>query len=196
MYPICASEIVGIALPVKFDFFHASVTNNTPSLVWSADHNENAVFTLERSYDGTNFTAVAVMLAGDNETKFSYTDKTVAEGTKVAYYRVVGTEPGLAPKYSETRSVKFTTNTGVSIQATPNPFTSHFNINYQSAARSTIQVSIYNMSGQVQFARQVSINAGFNSIAVPEAAKLATGMYLVKIADGATMIATEKLIKY
>lgn len=195
LYPTCASEMIGIALPVKYNYFHVSLADNIPAITWSADHNENAVFTIERSYDGVNFSAIAIIFAGDNETKFSYNDKKVDATAKAVYYRIVGEEPNLVPKITETRIVKFATTTGITFQALPNPFTSQLNINYQSATRTAIQVSIYNMSGQVQVSKQITVSAGFNSIAVSEVSRLANGMYVIQVKDANGTASMERIIK-
>ena len=196
IYPHCASEFAsGIPLPVKFEAFYVNMVDQIPMLTWISTQAAGTEFSIERSYDGTKFEPIATVIGQNGETKFNFSDRGVSASAKLAYYRISGTEPGLAPKLSETRSVKFSNNSGVSLQAVPNPFTSQFNINFQSAERSTILISIYNMSGQLQFAKQVSVSAGFNSIAVYEASKLSKGMYVVRVNLDGQVIATEKVIR-
>ncbi len=191
----CSVELISnVPLPIKWNYFHVNVSNNTPALNWGAQPDPGTVFEIERSYDGSVFSSIETMNE-DGKTVFSYTDSRVNSNMAAVYYRIKAVEPTGVIKYSETRVVKFSTKNGISIQAVPNPFTSQLSISYQSAAREMLTIRIINMAGQVQVNKIVMMNSGFNSIAIAEAAGLTKGVYMLQISNSTTTIASEKIVK-
>lgn len=185
-----------ISLPVKWNYFYVNLSNNTPVLSWSAEQDNETRFEIERSYDGTNFTTIGLLFGEKNMSTFKYEDKQVNTNTTAVYYRIRAIEATGAEKLSETRVIRFSNKQGVSVQALPNPFTSQFSINYQSAERGTLVIKVYGMTGQLQVTKHVSVSKGFNSIAVTEAAGLAKGVYVVQLVSSENiLIASEKLVK-
>jgi hypothetical protein len=150
---------------------------------------------VERSYNGTLFSAISNIEAKNNQSVYNYNDAQVNTQAAVVYYRIKAVEPDGNTKYSETRTVKFSNKAGVTIQAVPNPFTSQFSINYQTTEKATITIRVYSLNGQLQLTKNAAVSNGYNSIAVTEASSLVKGMYLVQISNGSTMVATEKLMK-
>jgi len=51
------------------------------------------------------------------------------------------------------------------------------------------------MTGQLQATKSVSVNKGFNSITVTEAASLAKGIYMAQIINNNKLVASEKIVK-
>lgn len=192
----CSVELLSnIPLPVKWNYFTASIAANVPSLNWSADQDPGTTFEVERSYNGTLFSAISNIEAKNNQSVYNYNDAQVNTQAAVVYYRIKAVEPDGNTKYSETRTVKFSNQAGVTIQAVPNPFTSQFSINYQTTEKATITIRVYSLNGQLQLTKNAAVSNGYNSIAVTEASSLVKGMYLVQISNGSTMVATEKLMK-
>jgi hypothetical protein len=195
-FPGCSSELLSnIALPVKWNYFFVNLSSNLPSLNWSADQDPGTLFEIQRSYDGTNFQAIKTIAAEENKTAYRFDDQLVNTQTAIVYYRIRAIEPNGNQKYSETRTVKFSTKNGVTIQTVPNPFTSQFTINYQSTERTLISVKVYSLNGQLQLTKNAAVTNGYNSINVPEAAGLAKGMYMVQVSNNNTIVTTEKIIK-
>lgn len=75
------------AKPVQeFGYFRVHRMGNDASLNWSVSNPEDAdFFTIERSYDGTNFESLCDMPCGGNATH-KYRDNTVFPG--YIYYRI------------------------------------------------------------------------------------------------------------
>ncbi len=194
--PGCSVLLIqNIPLAVQWNYFFVNMANNVPSLNWSANFDANTRFDVERSYDGTNFTAIKTLSTTSNSGTFTFDDASVNTQVAVVYYRIKSVEPSGVTKYSETRAVKFGIKAGVTIQAMPNPFTSQFTINYQSASKGTILINVFSMSGQLQFSKMAAVSNGYNSISVTEAAKVAKGMYLVQVSQDNVVVATERLVK-
>ena len=184
-----------IPLPVKWASFFVNLSNNTPVLNWASEQTPGTMFEIQRSYDGTNFSTIDKMSSVEGQVEYRYDDKAVNTQTPAVYYRIVGIELNGIKSYTETRVVKFSNKAGVTIQTAPNPFTSQFSINYQSTQNSSITIRLFNMSGQLQTSKTVSVTKGYNSIAVTGIATLSKGMYLVQILNENGIVATEKVVK-
>lgn len=196
LLPTCSPEAISnITLPVKWEYFYVSLSDDIPVLTWAAEQDPGTVFTVQRSYDAVNFTTIASIDGEEGKKVYKFEDKQVNTQTKSVYYRIRAIEPTGAITISDTRTLMFTTKAGVSVQATPNPFTSQLNISYQSVNRERINIRIINMSGAVMASKTVNVSTGYNSIAITEAASLIKGIYLVQLISENTVIATERVVK-
>ncbi len=191
----CAPETATLPLAVKWNYFLVNLSNNVPVLEWSAQLDNSTNFEVQRSYDGSNFSTIAVVLSSDDTEKYQYADQQVNTQVKVVYYRIRAVEPSGYVKFSDVRSVRFANTTNTTVQVTPNPFTSQFSIGYTAAARENVQIRIISMSGQTMVTRSATMNAGFNSLTITEASSLTKGMYLVQIVSESRVVASEKLLK-
>lgn len=195
-YISCASEYIMIPLPVKWHSFFVNLSDNTPVLNWEAEHDPGTVFQIERSYNGTDFTSIAIVMSAENNmTNYRHEDRQVNTQAPVVYYRIRATEPSGNSKLTETRIVKFSNTPGISFLTVPNPFTSQFSINYQSTTRETLTIKVYSISGQLQVNKTTMVSNGYNSIAITEAASLAKGIYMIQVNNGSKLIASQKIIK-
>jgi hypothetical protein len=182
-------------LPVKWNFFYVNLSNNTPLLTWSSEQDAGTKFEIQRSYDGTNFSAIGIATSETGKTNYSYEDRTVNTQTAIVYYRIKAIELSGAEKFTETKLIRFNNKQGISVETVPNPFTNQFSINYQSEEKGTVVIKLYNMTGQLQATKNVSVSKGFNSISVTEAASLTKGIYMVQLNSDNKLIASEKIVK-
>lgn len=194
-FPTCAPENATLPLAVKWNYFLVNLSNNVPVLEWSAQLDNSTNFEVQRSYDGTNFSTIAVVLSSEEAQKYQYADQQVNTQVKIVYYRIRAVEPSGYVKFSDVRSVRFANTTNTTVQVTPNPFTSQFSIGYTAAARENVQIRLISMSGQVMVTRSATMNAGFNSLTITEASSLTKGIYLVQIMSENRVVASEKLLK-
>lgn len=193
----CSVEMLAnIPLPVKWNYFFVDLADNVPALHWSAEQDPGTIFEIQRSYDAVNYSTIKSVTADNNKITYDYNDAQVNTSAAIVYYRIRAIEPDGAQRLSDTRTVKFATKTGVTIQAAPNPFTSQFTIHYQGSTRSVIAIRVFGLNGQLQFSKMAQVSNGFNSITVTEAVSLPKGMYLVQISEDSKVVATEKIIKH
>jgi hypothetical protein len=194
--PGCAVEMLAqIPLGINWNYFFVTMSDNIPALNWSAQYDRGTLFEIQRSYDGTNFYNIKNITAENSKSVYNFNDEKVNAKSNVVYYRIKAIEPNETSKYSETRTVKFSNRTGVTIQTAPSPFTSDFNINYQTTEKGMIAIRVFNLNGQQQLVKNAVVNNGFNSITVTEATCLSKGMYMVQVSSNNKLIATEKIIK-
>lgn len=183
------------ALPVKWNFFYVNLSNNTPVISWSSEQDAGTNFEVERSYDGINFTSINTVASEVGKANYGYEDRQVNAQASIVYYRIKATEPTGVQKYTDTKTVRFASKQGMTVQTSPNPFTSQFSINYQSEEKATLVIKLYSMTGQLQATKHVSVDKGFNSIAVTEAASLAKGIYMLQLTTDNKVLASEKIVK-
>lgn len=84
----------GLAVPVKFSSFTGSEKNGTAQLQWTtAQESNNKGFTVQRSFDGSNFTSLGFVSSkyadgnSNNSTTYSFSDNQFGAG-KTAWYRL------------------------------------------------------------------------------------------------------------
>ncbi|MBC7947936.1 MAG: T9SS type A sorting domain-containing protein [Chitinophagaceae bacterium] len=185
----------GIALPVKWNAFSVSLVDEAASISWESEQEKGTHFEIERSYDGENFATIAIILSETNKIAYTFQDRLLNTTVPIVYYRVKGVELNGAKQYTETRTVRFTTKQEVAVQASPNPFTGSFNINFKSEAKSAVTIKLYSMTGQLVFTKNASANKGFNTFSITEASKLGRGMYMVQLSSNNQVVASEKIVK-
>ncbi|MET0465232.1 MAG: T9SS type A sorting domain-containing protein [Chitinophagaceae bacterium] len=191
----CATEARTTVLPVKWDFFTATLTDNSPVLTWASEQTPGTVFNIQRSYDAANFTTIGSVNSTDGVKNYRFEDKQVNSNNRSVYYRIRAVETTNEVSISETRSLSFANKTGMSVQASPNPFTSQLNIAYNSTVREKINIRIVSMNGAVMSSKTVNVTTGYNTITITEAASLTKGMYLVQLISENTVIASERVVK-
>jgi Secretion system C-terminal sorting domain len=168
----CGSVGVGGAiLPVVLTDFKAVAQKNRVILKWTtASELDNRSFELERSTDGTNFTALTTINGSgttSSSTQYEHTDVLAVKGNN--YYRLKITDANGRHNYSDIRVAKI--DYGKLISVFNNPVKGDLIIDASAATK----IVLMNMSGQqVQTAQ---LKQGRNVIAV---SYLNTGNYFVK----------------
>jgi hypothetical protein len=143
------------------------------------EHNSRN-FEIQRSFDGTNWTVIAIMLGAGNASsvqQYSYTDKNITAA--VAYYRIRQVDINGDYDYSAIKTVHANEATPTTkVYVTGNTV----NIEFNKEIKNPVTVRIINMNGQVigqrdnqQASYRISINMN-NHV---------TGMYLVQLNDNA-----------
>ncbi|HEX6168270.1 MAG TPA: T9SS type A sorting domain-containing protein [Chitinophagaceae bacterium] len=191
----CSIEIIlEVPLAINWNSFTVNLSDNIPVLNWSAEFSSGAVFGIQRSYDGRNFSTIKDMDYIQGQSEYEYKDRMVNIQAPVVYYRIKATEISGIEKYTQIRTVKFSSKPG-GIYAAPNPFTTHFNLNYKAAERETITIRLFNVNGQQMLMKNITVNDGNNNIKITEAAKLAKGIYVIQVSRGHDIISSSKIIK-
>jgi len=178
------------ALPVLFNGFYATRSNNNVVLNWStAQEHNNKNFEVQRSFDGISWTVIAIMLGAgnsDNVQQYSYTDKN--KTAAVAYYRIRQVDIDDKYEYSTIKTIRANETTpATKIYATGNTL----NIEFNKEIKNPVTIRIIDMNGQVigqrnnqQASYRVTINVN-NHI---------TGMYIVQLNDNAGWNEVKKVI--
>ena len=186
------------ALPVNLLSFFANLNNDKVNLNWVTSSEINVShFVIERSTDGTNFGAAAIVLANGNaagKANYSLADDISNIPAKVIYYRLRSVDANGKSQYSETlvvRLVKQQSNT-INIYTYPNPVINELRItlpaNWQNK---NVKYEVLNTNGQV--AKQAE-KANSNQTETLNIQNIASGFYIVRVScEGQT--AQQKIIK-
>lgn len=99
----------------------------------------------------------------------------------VSYYRVSYQLPNGLVKYSEIKSIQFSTNDEVQIY--PNPATDLVNLSFESSENERVSIKVYDNLGRLCMTVPVNIREGLNKVQI-QTASLPNGKYQVHIDDG------------
>ena len=186
------------ALPVDLIHFTAqAAAHTTAELTWAtATEIDNSHFMIERSYDGEHFEEVARVEGNGNSSEvlhYDYTDRTIAKGTKVAYYRLHQFDYNGASKYSDIRAASFGMNNQdeQNIAIYPNPFTSDVYIDCSTLSGGKVTIVVSNVAGQQLIERSINTTEQIEKV---DLSSLPKGMYFVNVTSD-TGTTTVKVIK-
>lgn len=127
-------------LPVELIYFNAACEDDKILLTWStATETDNDYFTVEKSLDGTYFTAIAeVNGAGNSNTVQNYSAYDYEPSQQLAYYRLKQTDYDGKYEYSDLVNIQCNQGAGVTFTVYPNP----------SLSASDVYVSFKGLEGQ------------------------------------------------
>jgi hypothetical protein len=167
-----------IALPVKLLSFDAKVADNTVILSWqTASEINNDYFSVERSIDLIDFTAIAMVEGAgtiSNGRTYQITDENPVP--KISYYRLKQTDFDGTSAYSAIVSVQLMVEQKNQLTIFPNPNHGIFNITIDSEEPEEYQV--FDLQGRC-IIKGTAFPLMNNKIHLPSAAR---GIYLFQVA--------------
>ena len=173
-----------------------STENNKVVVNWSTESEvKTTAFTIERSTDGHNFSAVGTVAAAGNTTsitQYNFTDD-AGSLSGVVYYRVLLRDENGKATYSTTMSVTIAV-AGVKIW--PNPFVKDITISTYSAKPQNITCSVVDAKGTVVYQNKDVLQKGSNAKVITGLNNLPPGIYIIMIRSASGDITvTQKMIK-
>ena len=187
-------------LPIKLGYFGARAEKNEKAVLnWITEIElNNEYFTLERSEDGKNFKAIAIVMGAVTTSirqSYEYKDNLAGvDKTKTIYYRIKQTDLDGASSYSPVRSVKFSQKQ-MMIQVNPNPIVDNVTVKFVAETTGTMSVRIFNTNGQTVINKSFSVNKGYNGYTVNNLGSLSKGLYVVEVMINGEISEKTKLIK-
>lgn len=181
-----------ITLPVTLDNFTAKVANGNVELNWSTlSESNNKGFEVLRSTDGKNFTKIGEVVGNNNSSSknaYSFTDKTVAQGTY--YYQLNQVDNNGATQTYGPKVVNIgLSDANFNISVLENIIQVNLNITQRV---NNAQLSIIDIAGKLISKQNVNLNSGKNQFILNAPSK--NGVYILKI-DGNNLLETKKFIK-
>ncbi len=185
---------VGTVLPLNLISFTGKTTVNGNVLTWTTSNEINtSFFNIERSTDGTNFTSVGSVNAGQQQ--YHFTDSKDLNAAAVYYYRLKITDNNGAYKYAATISVKGSGKVLNIYSIFPNPATgATLYVTAQTNATDNAVTTITDVFGnqwQTGTLQGAALNSGKATINV---AALPAGTYFLQIRDAKTN--TTSMLKF
>ncbi len=171
--------VTNSSLPVKLISFNAEPLKDQVKLTWAtASEENNDHFSVERSVDGTHWTTLQTIKGAINssvQNDYEWLDLSPVSGT--ALYRLKQTDIDGKFTYSDTRSVKFSGVTHISVFPVPNAGN---NINLAGVAEPRKwTMTVRNAAGVSVYATALSSN----SVQLPS---LKPGLFIISLVNKTT----------
>lgn len=155
----------GALLPIEMISFTAEASGRDVLLTWiTASEVNNAYFTVEKSINGVEFTAIG-QVAGkgtsSSQSTYTMTDKNAGAGT--VYYRLKQTDFDNRSAWSDPIAVRIETITTLSMTAYPNPVMAGQTLKLRAGGASVnekISISIFDAAGKLVMTGQPVVGSG------------------------------------
>jgi hypothetical protein len=176
----------GFTLPVELTAFTAALKKDGVQLNWTtATEITNKGFDVERSLNGTTFSAIAFVRskaegASNAAIQYTFVDNRAVKGT--VYYRLKQIDNDGRSRYSPIEKVFVAANEGFSIASLGNPVKESIRLQVNNTSERTVQLQVTTSTGAVVYNRQVKLAAGEVNITVPVSGA-ATGLLFVTVSD-------------
>jgi hypothetical protein len=182
-----ASNPSGIPLPVSLLSFTGNKADGTSVLQWiTSSEQNNSHFVVERSADGSRFSALSGNIAsqatnGNSSTMltYGYTDARPMPGHN--YYRLQQHDIDGKVSYSQVVDVFF--GLAGSVKLYPNPVTTLLNIEVNTPKSTVARVRITDAAGRTVQVSDLQLSAGATTTQI-DMHQLADGVYRVALSDG------------
>jgi Secretion system C-terminal sorting domain len=177
-----ATFTTNVVLANELTSFNASKQNNQVNLSWlTATEKANESFSIERSKDGKNFSAIGQMKGAINSTvskEYAFTDATPLKG--INYYRLKSTEIGGKTSYSNVVSVSLMDKNNKTF-VYPNPVAqTALRMEHEAIADGDLSIRIMDITGRVVQSEKRAVSNGSNIISL-EVNNLASGQYIIAV---------------
>ncbi|KYG76272.1 hypothetical protein EV198_3216 [Roseivirga ehrenbergii] len=189
------------ALPITLISFDAkNINNESVQLNWTTASEEgNAYYTIERSANGKDFTAIGVLNGAGNSDEilnYIYSDSEPLSGT--SYYRLKQTDFNGEFEYSEVKRVllnkaQLEINTAFSVFPNPVVFGEKFKLAYRVAEDQEIELQVVTSSGVVVSSSSFEIKAASGHIEL-DSKDLPKGLNMIRIIDRDRKVVTIKML--
>jgi hypothetical protein len=173
----------------------ASLQGLTATIKWETLSEQNTdYFVLERSLDNISFTATgnSINAAGNSNTKNIYQQadniSSLAQQS-IIYYRVKQTDIDGKIKYSNVVIVRLNKSNGIT--AWPNPFTSSITVNINTPQHTEVRIRLTDVAGKTIMTGNQQVGGGVSQVTLNGLEKLASGVYVLIIADNNSGISTQ-----
>jgi lysophospholipase L1-like esterase len=174
-------------LPIKLSKFDAVAVEKRIDLKWeTASESNNSHFVIERSLNGRDFKAIGEVKGKGNSTvkvKYAFSDKSPAPGKN--YFRLKQVD--LDGKFTFSQVLAVTLKSAPSAALLyPIPATSSINLKIAADKKESIQINIFDRSGNTKYSYTRSVDKGENVLQFP-VNTLPTGNYVMQIKRESTI---------
>jgi len=172
-------------LPGTLVNWTAKLDKNKVLLNWTTTIEKNSVhFTVEKSFNGVEFTDAAVLFAAGNSNirkQYVFSEK-LSHNAKNIYYRLRMVDMDDNIKYSDVRVVRGNTPENVKLEVYPNPTANDLKLTISSEwVNEKLLIEVYNLNGRLVRSRLNEKSREVETLSVKD---LTTGMYVVKVSHG------------
>src|SRR5258705_2207615 len=183
-------------LPIHLISFQGNMNkNNKVTLNWTVADNEIANnFEVERSFNGRDFTTVALVFASEKMGTENYMYYETTSGTDKVMYRLKMTDKNHEADYSRILIFQLKSAITNNIKIIGNPVNDKLTFSYTASATQVVDVKVYDMTGRMVLKSKVNSLKGSNVISLPLNSTFKAGMYVVEVNNG-TELQSSKFVK-
>ena len=181
-------------LPALWLGFTATASGSNAVLAWKTSDEMNVDrYSVEHSFNGVSFSAVAAVTANNNTgvNEYGFTHTNLAAG--MHYYRIRRIDKDGRSEYTDIKSVKIAA-AAADVQVRPNPVTGAvlvLAVSVQQSSKTTLQVM--GVDGKIVLQQSIVLAAGKNMVNL-NIATVPAGIYLVQVKMSDEVI-TKKFIR-
>lgn len=185
-------------LPVTLGAFSVTKQGDFAVLNWKTSTEINTDhFEIERSYDGVNFTSVAMKAAAGNtssDVNYQHSDP-INYNYPIVYYRLKTVDQDTRFSYSKIVALRLSNGPIKNMTIFPNPFTTDLKLQINSLSETTGTIRISNAIGQVVYNRNIMLQKGENIVVLTSGLEtLKPGLHLMEVITTEGKV-TQKIIK-
>ena len=181
------------ALPVELSYFEGQANSGFNTLNWTSASEENTdVFELQRSSDATRFRSITEVKAAGyslEEQQYQYIDRQPFNGAN--YYRLKMVDQDGSFQFSKIIQVDQSTQQQ-RMYLHPNPSNGKLNIHLAIPLFEESSITIYDIAGRKVFSKN---NLGPLEEQTLNLSSLTTGLYLLTLSSGQTILQEKLLIR-
>lgn len=167
--------------------------DQTEALVsWNAAREQEMnPYEIQRSYDGSTFTGIAVQQARNQAgtSSYSFTDRNIGLQATDVFYRLKMTKKTGGISYSGAAHLKRSSQGTNSVRIVPNPLQGDLNAILNLAKRGHYRLSVVNMLGQTLQEELLELQAGTQAYHM--SAELPAGVYIFRLQGNGQTINTQ-----
>lgn len=181
-------------LPVKLTRFTVEPTGGDALLRWAtASEKNNDHFDVEASADGQAFRRIGAVAGHGNSTQpqeYQFIDQGIARyAADPVYYRLRQVDQNGSESFSPVRTVRVVAPAGLTVAAWPNPFvTAGSALTLRTALAGPATLLVHDALGRRVLSRSLALPAGTTTLPLTELGQLATGVYVLTLAQGAAHV--------
>jgi len=185
-----------IPLPIHLISFQGNMNkNNKVTLNWTVADNEIANnFEIERSFNGRDFTTVALVFASEKMGTENYMYYETPTNNDKVMYRLKMIDKNHEISYSKILIFQSKSAITNNIKIIGNPVNNKLTFSYTTSATQVVDVKVYDMTGRVVLNNKVNSLEGSNMISLPLNSTFKAGMYVIEVNNG-TELQSSKFVK-
>ncbi|MFD2718237.1 T9SS type A sorting domain-containing protein [Hymenobacter monticola] len=182
---------ISAPLPVELTRFTAEPQVADALLRWTtASEKNNDHFDVEASADGQSFRRIATVTGHGSTTQpqnYQLVDKAIARyAADPVYYRLRQVDTDGTASYSPVRQVRVTAPMSFAAEAWPQPFgAAGTTLTLRTATAGPATLVLHDATGRLVLSRTLGLNAGTTDLPMAELGPLATGVYVLRLSQGA-----------
>ena len=181
--PFRGGDEYGAPVPVTLMNFNVKKSGTVNLLNWSTAQEINSnKYIIERSNDGTNFTAIGQVAAAGNSSNarsYAFTDNSPLKGMN--FYRLRIVDIDLSVKFSDIRSIRNAENATFTIY--PNPAQDYINLELDAVTDGMAKIVVNDINGKEVMAKQANLTPGYN-VTTLDVNNLPQGTYFIRVQFG------------